>query len=168
MKILIYILSIIVLFQLCTPDDNPPIGDPPDRAEQLLGTWSLNSFLQIETAAREKAFPDFATVKDLTNVFPDHPYTDFSITFKDDGTFSSEIGNSYVDFLDSGTWEFNDPEFPSFIRMSKGQIIQHVEIGSMGELVFGKFQFAINRLDPSIPEPEEKPVIIYEYNMVKQ
>lgn len=168
MKILIYILSIIILFQFCSPDDIPPIGEAPNRTEQLVGTWVLTSFLQIETAAREKSFPDFATIKDLTNVFPGHPYTDFSITFKDDGTFSSFIGQSYLDFLNSGTWEFDDEEFPAIIKLSNGGITQYVEIGSWGDISFGRFQFAVNRLDPSIAVPEEKPVIIYEYNLLKQ
>lgn len=158
----------MILFQFCSPDDIPPIGKAPDKTEQLVGTWNLTSFLQIETSAREKAFPDFATVMDLTNVFPGHPYTDFSITFNDDGTFSSVKGNSYLDFLDSGTWEFDDSEFPALIKLSKGEITQNVEIGSWGEIVFGRFQFAVNRLDPSLQEPEEKPVIIYEYNLIKQ
>jgi len=158
----------MILFQFCSPDDIPPIGKAPSRAEQLVGTWTLNSFLQIETAAREKAFPDFATVKDLTNIFPDHPYTDFSITFNDDGTFTSIIGESYLDFLESGTWKFDDAEFPALIELSKGGIVQYVEIGSWGEILFGRFQFAVNRLDPSLVIPEEKPVIIYEYNLIKQ
>lgn len=168
MKILIYIISIMLLFQFCSPDDFPPIGDAPDRAEQLVGTWNLTSFLQIETAAREKAFPDFATVKDLTNVFPDNPYSDFSITFNDDGTFTSVIGQSFLDFPENGTWKFDDDEFPAIIILTKGEIVKNVEIGSWRDIQLGKFQFAVNRLDPSLDEPEEKPVIIYEYNLIKQ
>lgn len=168
MKILIYIISIMLLFQFCSPDDFPPIGKAQDRAEQIVGTWKLTSFLQIETAAREKAFPDFATVKDLTNIFPGHPYTDFSITFNDDGTFTSAVGQSYMDFLDSGTWEFDDNDFPSMIILKKGELVQNVEIGSWGDILMNKFQFAVNRLDTSIENPEESPVIIYEYNLIKQ
>ncbi len=158
----------MLLFQFCTPDDIPPIGDPQNRAEQLVGTWNLVSLVQIETSAQEKAFPDYATVKDLTNVFPDHPYTDFTITFNDDGTFSANVGDSYLDFPDNGIWEFDDDDFPALIKLSKGEIIQFVEIGSWGGIVFERFQFAVNRLDPSLAVPEEKPVIIYEYNLIKK
>lgn len=120
MKKIFSILFVALALLSCQPDEIPPIGEPTDYIPMLAGTWNLNKFEQIDADAESKSFPAFATVKDLTHVFPGHPYTDFSITFNTDGTFTSDPGSSYMQMLSSGNWEVDDTEFPSAIILSSG------------------------------------------------
>jgi hypothetical protein len=139
-NILKVLLFAVVLFS-CQPDEIPPIGDKTDYKPMLAGTWKLVKFEQIDADAQSKDFPEFAAVKDLTTVFPGKPYTDFSITFKADGTFTSNKGNSYVQMLGSGSWSLDSQEFPSAIILTNGSVSQTVSLGSLADVIVGKLEF---------------------------
>nr|WP_319998360.1 DUF5004 domain-containing protein [uncultured Draconibacterium sp.] len=145
MKNIIAILFIALMVFSCQPDDIPPIGEPTDYIPMLEGTWNLEKFEQIDADAESKSFPAFATSKDLTNVFAGHPYTDFSITFNTDGTFTSNPGSSYMNMLSSGFWEVNDSEFPSKIILSNGAETQTIALSSLSDVILGKVQFKEER-----------------------
>ncbi len=148
MKNIIIILFVSLLVFSCQPDDIPPIGEPTDYVPMLTGTWNLNTFEQIDADAESKSFPDFATIKDLTNIFPGHPYTDFSITFNADGTFTSDPGSSYMQMISSGNWEIDDPEYPSAIILSNGSETQTISLGSLAGVILGKVEFKEDRKQP--------------------
>lgn len=145
MKKILAILFISTLVFACQPDEIPPLGEKTDYLPMLAGTWSLDKFEQIDADAESKSFPDFATIKDLTNVFPGHPYTDFSITFNADGTFSSSLGSSYMQMLSSGNWAIDNTEFPSAIILTSGSESQTISLGSLADVILGKVQFKEER-----------------------
>jgi len=145
MKKIFSILFVALILLSCQPDEIPPIGEPTDYIPMLTGTWNLDKFEQIDADAESKSFPDFATVKDLTNVFPGHSYTDFSITFNTDGTFTSDPGSSYMQMLSSGNWEVDDTEFPSAIILSSGSETQTIALSSLADVILGKVEFKEER-----------------------
>lgn len=146
-KILIF-LSIALYMVSCQPDSIPGIGEPREYRPLLVGSWNLVKLTQIDADAESKSFPGFATSKDLTNVFPNHPYTDFSITFNGDGTFTTSLGNSYVNMLSSGNWALNDPDYPSAIVLSNEGVIQEIGLGSLSAIVLGKVEFKEEKKQP--------------------
>ncbi len=164
MKKALYIIISLLFLYACTPDDIPPIGEPFDRQAQLVGTWNLSQFMQVDEEAKAKDFPEFATYKDLTNVFPGHPYTDFALTLNSDGSFSTTVGTSYVDILSSGTWALDDVDYPTAIVLTSDDSSQEVLLGSLAELTSGKVQLKAERKSVAT----QKTKITYEYHMVKQ
>lgn len=163
MKNIFYTLIVFFCLAACTPADIDTKEAEGTKQELLEGTWQLTSLKQKEMQAIEKNFPLFASEMDLTEAFPGHSYTDFRITFKNDGTFTSEVGNSYVSLLSSGKWELDDENFPTKIIFSDGNEILEMLVGSWGNLIFNKFMLAEERIDPA----SGKTVIRYEYNFDK-
>lgn len=145
MKKILFILFITALAFACQVDEIPPIGEKTNFKPMISGTWQLVKFEQIDADAESKSFPEYATKKDLTEVFAGHSYADFSITFNADGTFSSSQGSSYVQMLQSGNWNFNDEEYPSAIVLTSGAISQSVALGSLADVIVGKLQFKEER-----------------------
>ena len=163
MKNILLLLFLSLMVFSCQQDEIPPIGEKTDYIPMLSGTWNMVKFEQIDADAESKSFPEFATVKDLTNVFAGHPYTDFSITFNEDGTFSSNPGSSYIQMLGSGTWEVNDPDYPSAIILTSGTETQTVSLGSLADVIVGKVEFKEERKQPET----NKVKIKYVYSLTK-
>lgn len=145
MKNLIALFFISLLVFSCQPDEIPPLGEKTDYKPMLAGTWSLVKFEQIDAEAESKSFPAFATVKDLTNVFPGHSYTSFTITFNQDGTFTSSQGTSFMQMLSNGTWALDDANYPSAIILTKGSEKQTISLGSLADVILGKVEFKEER-----------------------
>lgn len=163
MKNIFYTLIVFLSLYACTPADITTTEEAGSKQELMEGTWQLTSLKQKEMQAIEKNFPAFASEKDLTETFPGHPYTDFRITFKSDGTFTSETGNSYVSLLSSGKWQLDNKDFPTKIIFSDDNETLEMLVGSWGNLIFNKFMLAEERIDPV----SGKTVIRYEYNFDK-
>jgi len=164
MKNILALLFISLLFFSCQPDEIPAIGEKTDYKPMLSGTWNLVKFEQIDAEAESKNFPDFATSKDLTAVFPGHPYTDFSITFNADGTFSTNKGNSYVQMMASGNWTFDDPDFPSAILLTNSGKTQTIALGNLVDVIIGKVQFKEERKQAGTGKVKIK----YVYSLTKK
>lgn len=163
MRKIYYLLLLFVGLQACTPDDIVTTESAGSKQELLSGTWQLASFKQLEMSAVEKDFPLFAREQDLTNIFPGHPYSDFRVTFNADGTFTAETGESFVVMLTDGTWSLDNEAFPTKIIFTQGDQTQEMLVGSWGSMIFGKFMFAEQRIDPATG----KTIIRYEYNFNK-
>lgn len=163
MKKIYYTLIVLLCLASCTPADIVTTESAGTKQELLEGTWQITSLKQKELQAIEKNFPAFASEKDLTEAFPGHSYTDFRITFNNDGTFTSDAGDSYVSLLSSGKWQLDNKEFPTKIIFSNGDKTVEMLVGSWGNLIFSKFMLADERIDPA----SGKTVIRYEYNFDK-
>ncbi len=164
MKKIVSIFALSILFFACQPDEIPPIGDKTDYKPMLSGTWELTKFEQVDADAESKSFPDFATKKDLTNVFPGHSYTDFAITFNADGTFTANPGSSYVQMLSSGSWALNDAQYPSAITLTSGSKTQTIALGSLADVIVGKVQFKEERKQADTGKVKIK----YVYSLIKK
>jgi len=164
MKNIFVILFISLLVFSCQQDEIPAIGKKTDYKPMLTGTWELVKFEQIDADAESKNFPAFATRMDLTSVFAGHPYTDFSITFNADGTFSTSKGTSYVQIMENGTWALNDPDFPSEILLTGSGETQNIALGSLADVIIGKMQFKEERKQPETGKVKIK----YVYSLTKK
>lgn len=145
MKNIFAILFVSLLAFSCQQEEIPAIGEKTDYKPMLEGTWNLAKFEQIDAEAESKNFPVFATRKDLTTIFSGHPYTDFSITFNADGTFSSNKGTSYMQMMASGSWALDDAKYPSAILLTRDGITQRIALGSLADVIVGKVQFKEER-----------------------
>jgi len=164
MKKIVYLLFITLVVFSCMPDEIPPIGEKTNYKPMLAGTWQLSKFEQIDAEAESKNFPEFATRKDLTNVFPGHPYSDFTITFNADGTFTSAKGNSYMQFMASGNWALDDEQYPSAIVLTSGSTSEKIALGSLADVIVGKVQFKEERKQPDTGKVKIK----YVYSLTKK
>ena len=147
----------------CT-DEIPSIGEKINRKNQLIGTWQLEKFVQTDLKAKANGYPDFATEKGLTNIFPNHPYTDFSISFNADGTFSTNTGSSFVEMLSNGKWSFDSDEMPSKILLANQSNSQTIIIGSLANLVFDKIEFKVEKIDTVT----KKKKVLYTYYLIRK
>ena len=96
-------------------------------------------------------------------MFPDHPYTDFSITFNQDGTFSSNQGMSYMQMLSNGNWALDDPDYPAAIVLTNGSETQTIALGSLADVIVGKMEFKEERKQPDTGKIKIK----YIYSLTK-
>jgi hypothetical protein len=161
-KLLIY-LSILMFINSCT-NDIPTIGEKINRKDQMIGTWQLEKFVQTDLKAKSNGYPYFATEKDLTNVFQGHPYTDFSISFNSNGTFSTNTGSSFVEMISDGKWSFDSDDLPSKILLSNESGNQTIIIGSFANIVFDKIEFKVEKIDPVT----KKKKVLYTYYLNKK
>ena len=163
MKRILLILIISLSVFACQPDEIPPIGERTDYISMISGTWTLVKFEQTDAEAESKGFPAFATTKDLTNVFAGHSYTDFSITFSTDGTFSSNRGSSYVQMLSNGSWAIDNEQYPSAIILTSGTETQTINLGSLADVIVGKLEFKEERKQSDTGKIKIK----YNYSLTK-
>ncbi len=114
-KPIIIFLILTISFTSCEPVEYGEIGDPFSKLEAIEGTWIATEVIQIDETALAQG--GLYTEMDLTNLFN---FTSYSITFNLDGemqssTFSVNDGGA-PSFIDStGTWAFNNSEFPDEI-----------------------------------------------------
>jgi hypothetical protein len=164
MKNIFILLFISLLVFSCQQDQIPAIGEKTDYKPMLIGTWDLMKFEQVDADAESKNFPAFATRMDLTSVFAGHPYTDFSITFNADGTFTSNQGTSYIQIIPNGTWAMDDLKNPSSIILTSSGKTQTIVLGSLADVIIGKMQFKEERKQAETGKVKIK----YVYSLTKK
>lgn len=101
-----------VLLTACFPDELKDIGLPFSKKEGITGEWKVISVTQVDEIAKKEGATSFSI--DLTDMFG---FSDFEIAFNADGTFSVNENPSPA-FIDlSGTWAFDDDEFPKEVLL---------------------------------------------------
>ena len=95
----------------CKEEITGELGDPIDKREGFLGTWELSSFTQQDLNNPLKQ------TRDLSTVFIQEGTQPLRLTFNDDDTYTiaQEVGRDY--FGEGGNWSFDDPEFPTFLKL---------------------------------------------------
>jgi hypothetical protein len=152
------------MFIISCADDIPSIGERINRKEQMIGTWQLEKIVQTDLKAKSNGYPYFATEKDLTYTFKDNPYTDFSISFNANGTFSTHTGNSFVKMISAGNWSFDSDDMPGEILLSNESEDQTIIIGSFANIVFDKIEFKVEKID----SVTKKKKVLYTYYLNKK
>lgn len=152
------------MFIISCADDIPSIGERINRKDQMIGTWQLEKIVQTDLKAKSNGYPYFATEKDLTYTFKDNPYTDFSISFNANGTFSTHTGNSFVKMISDGNWSFDSDDMPGEILLSNESEDQTIIIGSFANIVFDKIEFKVEKID----SVTKKKKVLYTYYLNKK
>lgn len=165
----IVILAIAGFVLGCSPEDFKPIGEPANKVELMNGTWTLSKLVQTDVNAANKGFPMEVQQMELTNIFPANPFTDLSLTFNSAAkSFSISKGNSLSDWPASGTWDFDNPSYPSKLFLYTPTDTIPLGISNLSKL---------NAVIPSITFRETKKmqsgnkvvdVIYYDFSFTKQ
>ena len=105
------VLALAISMAGCKPVIEGELGDPVDKRAGFLGTWELSSFTQQDLNNPLKE------TRDLSNVYIQEGIAPMRMTFNGDDSYSiqQEIGRAY--FGEGGMWSFDDPSFPTFLRL---------------------------------------------------
>lgn len=95
----------------CKPEPQGELGTPYDKVVGLYGTWKLESVLQHDVCN-----PHLDPVE-LTTFYRDGITLPMTMTINADGGYTVTIERGRNFFGNQGTWEINNPEFPSFLNM---------------------------------------------------
>lgn len=88
------------------------IGDPVSKLEGINGTWNISGVTQIDEASPLK------DEMDLSRFFITTTEPSLSLTFNSsDFTYSVIPGTGKNPFGESGKWEFDDMNYPSYVSL---------------------------------------------------
>ncbi|ELR73774.1 hypothetical protein C900_01384 [Fulvivirga imtechensis AK7] len=164
MKNLLIIVIGLALIISCTPDEFPPLGDRPDRVQQLTGAWKVTQVTQTDNDAVRKGFPFFAQQQDITSAFN---FTDLEIVLNVDNSFAVDAGTApNVIGMTAGQWETDDAEYPSEVIFKNGGQQMEIGIGSFASIGEGILTLKVIRYEDK--GDALQPVITYEYKLKKQ
>jgi hypothetical protein len=111
----ICLFGILTAFNACTPEKEyvlAPLGSP---LEGINGTWQVNKVLEYDELRLQKALP--IEPIDVTSYFVKAGATT-TITFKAaDKSYTTSSPAGALNYLGSGTFSFNDPEYPTEIKL---------------------------------------------------
>jgi hypothetical protein len=155
-------MGLMMIAFACSPDEPGPIGEPANKVEQITGTWEITRVIQVDIPAEQKGFPSIAKSRDITDVLPGMSYAGATFTFDVNGaapgSFEIDKGNSPLQLPASGTWAFNDPQYPSAVVLTANGTEQVLQIASFAEVEAGAIVFELVR-----SAPERGPYVRYEY-----
>ena len=164
-KLVFSLLFFSVLFSGCEPEElEGELGTPFNKTEGIAGTWSVENVIQHDLKA-----PATSANRQLrlTDRF------DFSttrITFKTTpATFTIEAPEGPVIFPASGTWSFDDPEFPTEVRLvGADQKNVTLKLGSAPRAPFPGLTLSFERMarkDQADPNSDKEAIIRYDYQL---
>ncbi|AHM63313.1 hypothetical protein D770_25340 [Flammeovirgaceae bacterium 311] len=163
---ILYGMGLMLLAFACSPDEPGPIGEPANKVNQIRGTWEISRVVQVDLAAEQKGFPTIARTKDITNALPGMSYAGatfrFDATANGPGSFDIDKGNSPLMLPATGTWAFNDPQYPSAVVLTANGSNHELEIASFAQAEAGVIVFKVVR-----SAPERGPYVRYEYYLNK-
>ena len=142
----IYLLFVLMLTAFvvsnCKKTEHT-LDSPASKIEGINGSWELYSVIQVDETDLAKA------ERDLSVFYLGDGSTDVMIiTFNSsDFTFEIEIGEIGRNYLPtSGTWEFDDNNFPKFIYLTDDEgIVTELELQSSTRPQDQQLKFSFNR-----------------------
>lgn len=137
--------------------DYPAVGDMASKAEGIKGTWKAEKMTQVDYIAKEKGEDLFQW--DATNIYKSN---DFIITFEANGNFSITGTAHNFAKLTSGTWSFDDAQYPSKINLTNGTVTDAFALLSPPKAGFDMFDISYDRYSGG------KKIIGYQYHLKKQ
>ena len=114
----IFLVAVLFLTKGCI-DDIKPIGEPFDKLEAINGTWKLIEVIQIDEIDDDEASKRL----DVSSILIGTDPAEFSI---DSGSksYTIETGTSRLVIASSGSWSFDDDEFPSEIILNNMEVLK--------------------------------------------
>lgn len=174
-----FLISLLVMFTQCSPDNEGAFGDTVNRSEQIMGTWAIESATQVDLDAEKKSFPAFATKIDITNAIVGMPFSDFTLQINN-GSLTTSIGNSpmaYVISEGTGSWSWITNDAINSVNAKLGiNASSGIETKINGEnVIFYIRTFSgISGDSPKLSlnyerfDSDNNPVTRYEYILAKQ
>lgn len=148
-KIYAIAFSICLLFLAGCIEDYGGPGEPFDRQAQLTGEWVLEEVVQTDLLTLN---PQFSTVN-ITEDFP--AFRTVEMQLAESGTYTlNNPDNAPSLFPKNGSWQFDDPEFPSQIIIEQETGTAILTLRSLNSLTENnKLEVSMVR---SLLLPEEK------------
>ncbi|MBC7886543.1 MAG: DUF5004 domain-containing protein [Ferruginibacter sp.] len=153
MKKLIVTSFLILVFATifissCKKIEYVAIGESISLQKNLIGNWKLDSIVQVDQNAVDKAFPAFVQKLNITGFFP---YNTVSVAFTDGGggttgnyTFANP-GNAPLFFAGSGNWAFIENGGPLRIRLSSGSRADTIDFAKAHRITDNKLDLRYRR-----------------------
>ncbi len=169
MKVLLHTSALLLLvlglcMSACTPDEIPPIGEPFSQVKGINGNWQLSSVVQVDelkTGSGNRLDVSGLTVGDQPAV----------INFNSsDFKFNVTPGSSKIYFPLSGTWAFDDNDFPSVINLTVNNEVFALQMFSpVREFVDNTMQVKFIRpFCPGVSVPDKTGAVSYIYTFERQ
>ena len=144
MKTSIYSLSLLFLALIlasgCKKKIEGELGTPYSKVTGMNGTWELSKFVQIDlnNPIQEE--------RDLSQFYLVEGTEPFSLTFdSEDRSFSAQIEAGKNFFGASGTWSFDDDNYPSFLYIDNANELLEFEMGNVVSEFDNELQLDLNR-----------------------
>jgi hypothetical protein len=157
---LIYALLIGALILQGCKDDEPEIGEPFDKTEGLTATaWVISEVYLVDEgnpAKPEREISSFYT--ESGNLL--------EIRFDADGTFETIPGDGVNFFPESGNWSFNNPNTPSSITFTSGDVVFESPLGGPTRISDSELRLNVPRF--CFIDGEDKAVLGYRMVFVRK
>ena len=117
-KIAVFTAAIITSFGSCKTEKQE-LGPKASQVEGIVNNWMLTKVDQIDVNV-ELAFQESDTLLDVSEAIM--TTIPMEINFAEDGTYllTDGDGRNMFDSLSTGTWEFDNVEYPSMVVFNKG------------------------------------------------
>ncbi len=109
--------AVVALLAGCTQNDYNDLAPPPSKIEGINGSWTIEKVEQVELTKRSGGFDIRYDVSEI--MIGDTP---MSIAFDSESqTYTVSAGSTVHNLGDSGSWSFDDPQFPTQLTFSTNE-----------------------------------------------
>ncbi len=148
------ILASVVLFfcatiivSSCKKIEYAEIGESISLQKNLIGNWKLDSIIQVDQNAVDKAFPAFVQKLNITSLFP---YNTVAASFTDNGagggTFTfTNPGNAPLFVGNTGSYAFIDNGGPVRVKLTTGARLDTLDFAKAFRASDNKLALRYNR-----------------------
>ena len=166
---MVFALALVASISGCKPEPEGELGTPYDKVVGLYGPWELETVLQHDVCN------DYLKPVELTEFYRDGVTPPMTMTINENGNYSVSIERGRNFFGEQGTWEINNPEFPSFLNMQLTDVFGgeidslQANLGSIvrphDNVMSLEFHTHICNLYPQNPCPDE--AVYYTFNFFR-
>lgn len=160
-KTVAFLLIIMAIGSGCREIRDAELGEPFSKIEGLtLTKWEITSISIVDGADPARSSRDFGE-------FYLNGDSRLTLSFDENGTFIVEVGDG-LNFLPSdGTWQFDDPDFPTKIILNADTEPQELQLEAPTRFVDQELKVRFDKFFCVLEEGEpEEPV--YSYRLIFQ
>lgn len=158
----ITLLFAAVVISSCKKIEYPAIGESITLEKNLVGNWKLDSIIQVDQNAVDKAFPDYVQKRNITSLFA---YSTVTAAFTDAGTYNfTNPGNAPLFFAGSGNWALIENGGPLRVKLSSGARADTIDFSKAYRASENKLSLRYNR---AFYTGTKKVFVYYDFNFSK-
>ena len=159
---ILFILLGVLSLSSCKKTIEGELGEPFDKVSGMAGTWQLTTFSQtdLNNPIQEK--------RDLSRFYIKDGITPLEITFTKAGrTYETDIefGKNY--FGTSGTWGFDNEEYPSYLLLYGETDTLQFNLGSVVRSFDQTMSIELPR-GCSLNKADAVPTVVYTFEFTRQ
>jgi Domain of unknown function (DUF5004) len=157
------IVALILFTTSCKKIGYSDIGESISLEKNLIGSWKLDSIIQVDQLAADKGFPAFVQRQNITALFP---FSTVRASFVDGGTGKAGTysftnpGNAPLFFAPTGNWSYFDNGGPIRIKLAGTGRTDSMDFAKAYRVTDNKLSVRINRRFYS----NNKVFVYYDFN----